>query len=204
MKIKLPKPILLLYSIATMSDASRFTPLYVTQMFLEMKYCSYKNLIIPEVLLECGPNYENNLRRDLKEIDSIANSGDLEKIYDLVTSRFTIMVDFDVRNRYDDVPNALFKSVHTRVIRGESPEELKKRLALSNIINQDVLKDLVPEKIMMSGYYEWHSVFSCIFRYILYVKTTHLNIFEQNNMNFRPNPVHDGVDPIEPGYVFNY
>jgi len=63
-----------------MSNTSRFTPLYVTRMFIEMIYYSNKDLIIPDVLLECGPTYEDSLCQDLEEINEIANSGNTEKI----------------------------------------------------------------------------------------------------------------------------
>jgi len=64
-----------------MLDTSRFTPLYIIQMYIDMVHYPDGHIIIPGALLECDPTIEENLCLKLKEIDKIANSGGSEKIF---------------------------------------------------------------------------------------------------------------------------
>jgi len=155
-------------------------------MFLEIKYYKNKSLIIPEALLEYDSTYEENLRQDLKEIDKIASSGDKKWIRALVTHSRHMAEHFDVAEKYRDMLCFLHES--TNSILNEPMEEFKKRLSLSNIVNQDVSKDSLLEQTKMIGDYEWYSVFNCIFRYILYVKTKHMKIFSKYEVSFQPYP----------------
>jgi len=58
----------------------RFTQLHVIRMFLELKYYPHTHFIIPEALLECNIIIEETLFQDLKNIDTIATSSDLNEI----------------------------------------------------------------------------------------------------------------------------
>jgi len=191
-----------------MSDASRFTPLYVTRMFLDMLHFHNKNIIIPEAFLECGPTYEENLRHDLMVIDVIANSGDTQRIIDFVMTNYLMLNRFDIETRYGEITFVLCFN-YTPVdetFAGSKREPIDFNAFMQNwkypnVINQDVAKDLTHFDRHTTDYrYGYQSSFDCVFRYILYAKTKHLGIYKQNLIDFNP----DDSRGIAPNFLFNY
>jgi len=82
--------------------------LYVTRILLDLLYYENKNIVIPEAVLECSSTYEDALREDLKGINAIANSGDLETITKCVIEKEFLTEQFKIRHRYRDQWNTLF------------------------------------------------------------------------------------------------
>jgi len=193
-----------------MSD--RFTPLYVIKIFLDMLYHQNKNIVIPEALLECSSFVEEHLREDLRKIDSIANSGDVKKINTYLTSKYNITYDTEICTRYDTIYSVLFCGMERDFYENaeyvyENAEDFMSDFKTPSVINYDVLKDLIPtRRFMMSGIYEWGSIFDCIFKYILYTKTKHLCLFDQSKLCFKPLFLSWClyVDTMEDDFIFNY
>jgi len=185
-------------------DTSRFTPLYVIRMFLEMKYYRNPHIIIPEAFLESDPTIEENLRRDLRNIDLIVESGDLNKIFKCMTNRWSFIttnktIEHDCHKLSYAFQDFNFLSGCSR----ESVEFFLGQMNCPNIINCDVVRDLMPvNESIMNGDYSIRSVFDCIFRYILYTKTKHLGIFNKTKLNF--NPVALNQDMMSDDFIFNY
>jgi len=188
-----------------MSNTSRFTPLYVVRIFLDILHYSHKNIIIPEALLESDPTIEKNLRNDLQKIDELANSGDSDQIIKFVVETVPMKNKLnDLLSRYSEMHSILFNYVGNDKHIDEL-DTFMSHVGVSHIINRDVVKDLMPVKIdILSGEYFFHSIFICIFRYILYVKTKHLNLFEQTQINFTPKPTIYCSREMEHTFIFNY
>jgi len=183
-----------------MFDTSRFTPFYVIKMFLDILHYSNKNIIVPEVLLESGPTLEKVLRKDLEKINTIASSGDAQEIIKYVTTQ--TFSDTYNHDRYCDLTNALFRTGQHYVC--FDLETFMKHIELPNIINQDVIKDYFPlRSYILCGNFSWTSVLNCVFRYILYMKTKHLALFEECNINFRPETSDVACD-MKDDFIFNY
>jgi len=189
-------------------DTLRFTPLYVTRMFIEMCYYLNKNLIIPEALLECGPTFESSLLQDLEEINTVANSGDTVKIIQCLRYSYVLSKRFKIRRRYDDLCRALYHFFGTHSHVCENVNDFLFHMNAPNIINCDIIKELVPIRLsIMFGDYDWQSVFDCIFRYILYIKTKHLGLIETNELNFMPcigELSNLGINKMGHDFIFNY
>jgi len=185
-----------------MSDTLRFTPLYVIRIFLDVLYCSNKNIIIQEALLEFDPSIEENLRQDLKKIDEIANSGDSEKIIKIVTDYFFLGNIFNVIRRYCKISLALFEYDEKYICDLDS---FVKSMKFPYLVNHDVVKDLMPFNLrIMNGEYYWWSILGCIFRYILYIKTKHLKLFDKNELYLVPCPRYHSPVSMDPGFIFEY
>jgi len=185
-------------------DTSRFTPLYVIQMFLEILYHQQgTHIIIPEGLLECGPEIEENLIQDLEKISVIAGSGDSKEISKHITQFRPFDMIFRIQTRYDALFQTLFCSNTSIAICGTF-ESFMSRMKHPNIINHDVLKDLIPvPSNIIHGAYEWDTIFNGIFRYILYLKTKHLQLVNKDELYFRPMCFRH-PDPMTNDFIFNY
>jgi len=182
-----------------LGDTSRFTPLYIIQMFLDILHYSNKNIIMPEVLLESHPSIEEKLREDLKEIDEIANSGNHDQIIKLMNTYCSLNTKFDVMSRYGVVIYLLFGYAKENINDVGTFASIKFR----HLVNQAVVKDLIPFNLdIMHGDHYWTSIFNYIFTYILYVKTKHLCLFEHSVMDFKPS-IRRSND-MKNDYIFNY
>jgi len=80
------------------------------------------------------------------------------------------------------------------------------RTRYPNIINRDVVKDLLPITVsILDGDHEWESIFDCIFRYILCLKTDHLGLHNKEKINFKPRVSSCDVRSVmAKNYIFNY
>jgi len=181
-----------------MSDTSRFTPLYVVRMFLDTKYCENNNIFIPEAFLEHSPEFEKKLCDNLKKIDEIAKSCDSEKIIAYVIHSQT-PEDLHECLRFND----LF--YHPRCELYTNVESLMRHIKNPTIVNHDFIKDLIPVRAhILYGEYGTDDVFTCIFRYIMYIKTKHLCIYlDDIEINFRPFSC-TCTHKIGKEYIFNY
>jgi len=167
-------------------DTSRFTPLYVIKMFLDALHFQNKNIIIPEALLECGNDFEENLRQDLKEIGVIADSNNRENLVKYVTEPYLLTNIFYIFRRYSELVRILFGSRNCLSKDHKTLEDFMREVNFPTIINRDVVKDMMPvSSHIICGRYYWKRIFCCIFRYILYTKTKHLGLFEQTTIDFR-------------------
>jgi len=177
-----------------------------------MLYHRHKNIVIPEVLLECGPSFEKNLRHDLEEIDSIANSGSVRKITEYVTLKYMLIDKFHsssgcVEKRYGEAFDILFQNAFDGRVHNNLKDFLR-GLKYPDVINRDVIKDLLPIGTnIMSGDRGIFSILDCIFRYILYAKTKHLLLFTQSQMKSAFDVCFfdsHGIDKATPDIIFNY
>jgi len=187
-----------------MSDTPRFTPLYVIRIFLDFLYYRNKNLVIPEAFLESDPTFEECLCQDLKEINEIANLGDSDQIIKFVTEIGSLHTIFNVERRYGKIYKILFK-FHLSQTMVDDVESFMKNVRVPDVINCDILRDLMPaQTLIMYGDHQWGEIFDCIFRYILYVKTKHLIIFDQAKLNFRPEKLVNHIDEMKNDHMFNF
>jgi len=195
----------LIHLMSKMTDALRFTPLYVIQIFIDIPYYSHKNIINSEALLESDPTIEENLRQDLKEIDEIANSGDFEQIIKFVTTAgSTISKPNVLCRRYNKMYTVLFYYVGNNKHIYDL-DTFMKHVRMPHIINHEVVKDLRPVKIdILCGEYYFESIFVFIFSYILYVKTKRLNLFEHTQINFTLIPTIYCSREMEHTFIFSY
>jgi len=187
-----------------MSDPSRFTPLYVNQMFLNILYRRNKHIVIPEVFLEFVPELEKTLCRDLNKIKLIANSGDSKKIIKHITEKDLLINFLGASGRYNDVPKFLFHDIPLAADVCNDLNDFMQQIKYPEIINCDAIRELLPAtpKIMI-GDYDYYSVLSCIFRYILYTKTKDLHDLNGIVLNFEP-VSYFWYDGQERRLVFNY
>jgi len=186
-----------------MSDTTRFTPLYIIQMFLDMRYYTKRNIIIPEAFLESDQGLEQKLRKCLKEINRIVDTNAKKNIHALVMCEDILKYRIKAGTIYDDLHRRLFYTGNIAT-NGYNFESCFKN---TNIINRDVVKDLAPSNWYITrGDYIGDSIFDCIFRYILYVKTKHLNIFNEAEIYFLPNRVFyfDSDVGMKRDFIFNY
>jgi len=185
-----------------MSDPSRFTPLYVIQMMLDIKYGKNSNMIMPEALLEHSLTFEEDLLEDLETIDAIAESGDSEKIIGYVNETKRLMKTQCTFNRYTELYGSLFRNFSNGCTGCADLKSFMQRVRIPNIINHDFVKDLLPtDDAVLSGNYVMIDVFDCIFRYILYIKTKHLCLFaEDHKIEFESSHVGEGLNKL----IFNY
>jgi len=192
------------HSITQMSNLLRFTPLYVIRMLLDIKYGENSHIIIPEALLEHTPKFEEDLRQDLKKIDMIAESGDTKLIIEYVKSYYSIMKDNNIYIRYASLYRSLFYDKKYEVC--ENLEKLMQHVKIPNIINRDFVKDLIPiNQYVFNGKCNTIIVFDCIFRYILYTKTKHLNLFnEYIKSRFFSPYIGIGNGKNDNYFIFNY
>jgi len=186
-----------------MSNTSRFTPLHVVRIFLDIMYYRNKNIIIQEAFLESNSEFEEYLCRDLKKIDEIANSDDQKQIIEFVKKCDLMMSRSNISQTYMQTMNVLF---HFNCINTycEDVESFLQCVKCPNIINHDAIKNFIPlNSYVMFGDHHWERILDCIFRYILYEKTKHLHIFEQVELNFRPGS-DSPIDEMKDNFIFNY
>jgi len=165
-----------------MTDLSRFTQLYVIKIFLDVLYRRNKHIVIPEVLLELVPELEEKLCQDLQKIDSIANSGDSKRIIQYVTNDSLHNILF---LRYIELQKTLFEVTRHSTDKFDDLNSFMQRINNPVFINRDVIGDLLPaSSVIILGDYSWSSIFSCIFRYILYSKTKQLPFMNGINVDF--------------------
>jgi len=181
-----------------MCDTSRFTPLYIIKMMLDIKY-ENKNIIIPEVLLELVSGLEEQLRRDLGKINFIAGS-DPEKLIEYIKNNDLIIDEFAVSRGYAELRWVLLCS---SCASNEICNDLSTFLAYVKhplIINQDVIRDLIPvtPMIMFGCNYETRDILANIFRYMIYLKTKDSPCFGKNKIIFK------SIASIPREIFFNY
>jgi len=166
-------------------DTSRFTPLYVTKMFLYILHQTHKNIIIPEVLLELVPDFEENLRHDLKEIDSIANSGNSTKIIKYMTRDGCIVNKICAGARYEKLFDILFGLRNSKCICNDL-DSFMNCVTYSVIINGDIVRELIPvSPSILFGECNMGDALCSIFKYILYLKTKDMSCFKKNEIIFK-------------------
>jgi len=188
-----------------MSNTLRFTPLYVTQMFLKIKYGVHSCIFIPEVLMESDPDIEKNLHQDLKEIDILANSNDSNEIIKCLKEEYFMREKFNYFAQYEHMINVLIGHRGSSFYSCKDLNDFLQHMSDPTIINHDSLKDLIPVKLdILTGDYCWNSVFDCIFRYILYTKTKHLPFLEKTIVEFKLVNTYKISDRTMTPLFFNY
>jgi len=192
-----------------MSAALRFTPLYVIQMFLEIKYGSNSCIFIPEALLESDPETENTLREHLRKIDIIANSDDSFEIIRCLIEENFMTKKFDTEKKYDQLTDTLmeFRRGHGFDV-CKNLNDFLECIQNPHVINCDVVKDLMPIKLeIMFGSYYWISILRNIFKYILYLKIKHLDLVSEIEIKFPlSKTIHNppGRFVLNDNYMFDY
>jgi len=189
-----------------MSNTSRFTPLYVVKMFLEILYYRHKNIILPQAFLESELNFEEDLHQDLKKIDMIASSGDSKKIIKLVRNDDLLLKELKTPAKYSITTRLSPLLRGHRICLCHDLDTFMQYIETPQLINCDAVSDLIPIRSdIMRGDYYWQSVFSCVFRYILFVKVKHLNLFK-SEINFVPSREggREPLDEMKNDYIFDY
>jgi len=183
-------------------DTSRFTPLYIIRMFLEMRYYRNKHMFFPEVILESAPQIEEGLRQVLKKIDAITDAEPKEIIKHI---KKKYLIKFDNIYAFNTALRNVLSGYKTLPRISENLEEFLSYIDFPSVVNHDVMKDLLPiDTNIMEGEYGRSSIFDCIFRYILYLKTKHLGLFNDIWINFKPIALDYNKDEMDESYIFTY
>jgi len=126
-----------------MSNPLRFTPLYVIRMFLDIKYGANSNIFLPEAFLEYTPKFEEDLRQNLKNIDTIAESGDSKLIIEYMTEQYYLTKN---RHEYYYMVDDLF-DIPDNDYNCANLESFLSHVEIPNIINCDFVRDLIPVNV---------------------------------------------------------